>query len=145
MADPANTPVQPAAAATQASPQPASANPAAFQLRGPAPRVMRLSRSVLVGGTALASILICGVVLWSLRGDRLRGAAPQDLYTTDRPRMADGLAGLPRDYTGVPRDIPPLGPPLPGDLGRPIVAAQGQPAPSSPDAEQQRRAQGAPP
>lgn len=112
-----------------------------FRLRSDGPRVMRLSRSVLVGGTALASILICGAVLWALQSDRLRGGAPQELYTTDRPRMADGLAGLPRDYTGVPRDVPPLGPPLPGDLGRPIVAAQGQPGPSAPDAEQQRRAQ----
>jgi type IV secretion system protein VirB10 len=102
---------------------------------------MRLSRSVLVGGTALALILICGAVLWALQGDRLRRSTPQELYTTDRPRMADGLAGLPRDYTGVPRDVPPLGPPLPGDLGRPIVAAQSQSSPSSPDAEQQRRAQ----
>ena len=33
--------------------------------------------------------------------------------------MADGLAGLPRDYAGIPRQAPPLGPPLPGDLGRP--------------------------
>ena len=112
-----------------------------FRLRSEGPRVMRLSRSVLVGGTALASILICGVVLWALQGDRLRGSTPQELYTTDRPRMADGLAGLPRDYTAVPRDVPPLGPPLPGDLGRPIVAAQSQSSPSSPDAEQQRRAQ----
>lgn len=102
---------------------------------------MRLSRSVLVGGTALALILICGAVLWALQADRLRRSTPQELYTTDRPRMADGLAGLPRDYTGVPRDVPPLGPPLPGDLGRPIVAAQSQSSPSSPDAEQQRRAQ----
>jgi len=96
---------------------------------------------VLIGGTALGLILVCGAVLWALQGDRLRGVTPQELYTTDRPRVADGLAALPRDYTGVPRDVPPLGPPLPGDLGRPIVAAQGQPAPSSPDAEQQRRAQ----
>jgi type IV secretion system protein VirB10 len=96
---------------------------------------------VLIGGTALGLILVCGAVLWALQGDRLRGVTPQELYTTDRPRVADGLAALPRDYTGVPRDVPPLGPPLPGDLGRPIVAAQGQAAPSSPDAEQQRRAQ----
>lgn len=112
-----------------------------FRLRSEGPRVTRLSRSVLIGGAALALILICGAVLWAMQSGRLRGAAPQDLYTTDRPRMADGLAGLPRDYTGVPRDVPPLGPPLPGDLGRPIVAAQGQSGPSSPDAEQQRRAQ----
>src|SRR3546814_2514585 len=38
------------------------------------------------------------------------------------------FAGLPRDDSGVPR----LGPPLPGDLGRPIVGAQerGQPVPA---------------
>ncbi len=112
-----------------------------FRLRSEGPRVTRLSRTVLIGGTALGLILVCGAVLWALQGDRLRGVTPQELYTTDRPRMADGLAALPRDYTGAPRDVPVLGPPLPGDLGRPIVAAQGQPAPSSPDAEQQRRAQ----
>ena len=112
-----------------------------FRLRSEGPRVTRLSRTVLIGGTALGLILVCGAVLWALHGDRLRGVTPQELYTTDRPRVADGLAGLPRDYTGLPRDVPPLGPPLPGDLGRPIVAAQGQPAPLSPDAEQQRRAQ----
>ena len=56
----------------------------------------------------------------------------------------------PRDYTGMPRNVPPLGPPLPGDLGRPIVAAQnaGQPVivptmPTAPavDPEEQRRIQ----
>lgn len=112
-----------------------------FRLRSEGPRVTRLSRNVLIGGSALALILICGAVLWALQGDRLRGLSPQELFTTDRPRMADGLAGLPRDYTAAPRDVPPLGPPLPGDLGRPIVAAQGQSGPSAPDAEQQRRAQ----
>jgi len=112
-----------------------------FRLRSEGPPVTRLSRTVLIGGTTLTLILVCGVVLWALQSDRLRGVSPQELYTTDRPRVADGLAALPRDYTGLPRDVPPLGPPLPGDLGRPIVAAQGQPGPSSPDAEQQRRAQ----
>lgn len=112
-----------------------------FRLRSEGPRVTRLSRTVLIGGTALTLILVSGAVLWALQSERLRGVSSQELYTTDRPRVADGLAALPRDYTGLPRDVPPLGPPLPGDLGRPIVAAQGQPALSSPDAEQQRRAQ----
>lgn len=120
---------------------PASTVAPPFRLRSEGPRVTRLSRNVLIGGTALALILVCGALLWALQGDRLRGAASQELYTTDRPRIADGLAALPRDYTGAPRDVPPLGPPLPGDLGRPIVAAQGQSASPAPDAEQQRRAQ----
>ena len=55
--------------------------------------------------------------------------------------MADGLAGLPRDYTGIARDVPRLGPPLPGDLGRPIVAAQSQSGPLAVDPEQQRMSQ----
>jgi type IV secretion system protein TrbI len=113
----------------------------AFRLRPEGPRVTRLSRNVLVGGAAVAAVVICGAVLWALQSDRLRGVGPQELYTTDRRSVADGLAALPRDYTGVRRDAPPLGPPLPGDLGRPIVAAQAQPSPSTPDPETQRRAQ----
>lgn len=113
----------------------------AFRLRSEGPRVTRLSRNVLIGGAAIAAIAICGAVLWALQGDRLRGVSPQELYTTDRRSVADGLAALPRDYNGMRRDSPPLGRPLPGDLGRPIVAAQGQPGPSAPDPEQQRRAQ----
>ena len=35
---------------------------------------------------------------------------------------------LPRDYTGLPKNVPRLGPPLPGDLGPPIANA-GAPAP----------------
>ena len=56
----------------------------------------------------------------------------------------DGLANLPRDYAGLPKNVPQLGPPLPGDLGKPIADA-GAPAPGMPtpgqDPEQQRIAQ----
>ena len=55
-------------------------------------------------------------------------SAPSELYTTDHHNVADGLSGLPRDYAGVPRQAPPLGPPLPGDLGRPILNAQNAPS-----------------
>ena len=69
--------------------------------------------------------------------------APSELYTTDHHNVADGLAGLPRDYAGVPRQAPPLGPALPGDLGRPILNAQNAPSTGIPgiDAEQQRLGQ----
>ena len=67
-------------------------------------------------------------------------SAPSELYTTDHHNVADGLEGLPRDYAGVPRQAPPLGPPLPGDLGRPILNAQNAPSAgvAAIDAEQQR-------
>jgi type IV secretion system protein VirB10 len=108
-----------------------------LRLRPDRPRVTRLSRKVLAGGTALALLLVCGAVLWALQNNRSRGLAPEELYSTDHHNVADGLSALPRDYAGVPRNVPALGPPLPGDLGRPIVAAS---APQA-DPEQQRVAQ----
>src|SRR4029077_5642590 len=85
----------------------------------------------------MALLLVCGAVLWALQSNQKRGPAPEELYTTEHHNIADGLGGLPKDYAGIPRDVPRLGPPLPGDLGRPIVSAQ-QTDPLAADAEQQR-------
>jgi type IV secretion system protein VirB10 len=75
-----------------------------------------------------------------LQNNRSHTSAPSELYTTDHHSVADGLAGLPRDYAGVPRQAPPLGPALPGDLGRPILNAQNSPSTgiTAIDSEQQR-------
>jgi type IV secretory pathway VirB10-like protein len=115
----------------------------AFRLRPERPRVTRLSRKVLAGGAAVGLIAISAAVLWALQNNRSRTGAPDELYSTDHRNVADGLAGLPRDYAGNPRQAPPLGPPLPGDLGRPILNAQGTATATAPqvDPEQQRLAQ----
>ena len=110
----------------------------ALRLRAERRRIARLSRKALAGGTALALLLISGAVLWALRGNHPRNPTPDELYSTDHHNVADGLTMLPRDYAGIPRDIPKLGPPLPGDLGRPIVSSESQSAPIGIDAEQQR-------
>ena len=116
-----------------------------FRLRAEHPRVTRLSRKVLAGGSAVALLVIGGTVLWSLQNNRSRNQAADELYSIDHHNVADGITTLPKDYAGLARQaIPQLGPPLPGDLGRPILAAQGQlPAigTTAPDAEQQRRDQ----
>jgi len=116
---------------------------ASMRLRAERPRVTRLSRKVLAGGAAIGSLAICGAVLWALQNHRSRTSAPSELYTTDHHNVADGLSGLPRDYAGVPHQVPPLGPALPGDLGRPIMNAQSAPSGmvSSGDGEQQRLGQ----
>jgi len=126
--------------------QPLTGEPAApMRLRAEAPRVTRLSRKVLAGLGLVASVGIGGALIYALQ-TRDGGRANEELYSTDNRATADGLAGLPRDYTG-----PVLGPPLPGDLGRPILDAQnrGQPVPvpgmATPtpglNAEEQRRLQ----
>jgi type IV secretory pathway VirB10-like protein len=101
------------------------------------PKVTRLSRKILAGGTALALLLISGAVLWALRSNRPHNPAPDELYSTDHHNVADGLTTLPQDYAGIATDIPKLGPPLPGDLQH-STGTEGQPAPLALDAEQQR-------
>ncbi|RXG85014.1 TrbI/VirB10 family protein [Bradyrhizobium zhanjiangense] len=113
-----------------------------FRLRAEHPRVTRLSRKVLAGGSAVALLVIGGAVLWSLQNNRARNQEAEELYSTDHHNLADGITTLPKDYADVPRQpIPQLGPPLPGDLGRPILAAQGQSPTIGADPDQQRRDQ----
>ncbi|MVT72297.1 TrbI/VirB10 family protein [Bradyrhizobium cajani] len=113
-----------------------------FRLRAEQPRVTRLSRKVLAGGTAVVLFVIGGTVLWSLASNRHRNQATDEVYSTDHHNVADGITALPKDYAGVPRQaVPQLGPPLPGDLGRPILAAQGQSPTNGADPDQQRRDQ----
>ena len=88
------------------------------QLRGEGPRVVRLSRKAVGIVSAAGLTLIGGALLYALRPEPLPGQA--ELLNTDHVAVAEGLSSAPRDYAGVPR----LGPPLPGDLGRPILAAQ---------------------
>ncbi|RWB26541.1 MAG: TrbI/VirB10 family protein [Mesorhizobium sp.] len=113
-----------------------------MRLRGETPRVTRLSRRVLAGLGLVASLGIGGALIYALQ-TRHSGPGNEELYSTDNRTTADGLAGLPRDYSGVPRpNVPQLGPPLPGDLGRPILNSQnrGQPV-IGVSAEEQRRLQ----
>ena len=112
-----------------------------MRLRAEPPRVTRLSRKVLASVGLVASIGIGGALIYALQ-TRDGGTGNEELYSTDNRATADGLAGLPRDYTG-----PVLGPPLPGDLGGPILDAQNRglpvvpPAMATPqvDPEEQRR------
>jgi type IV secretory pathway VirB10-like protein len=122
-------------------PVPGSHSAQGLRLRAERPRITRLSRKVLAGGTALALLLISGAVIWALRSSRPHNPAPDELYSTDHHNVADGLTTLPQDYAGIPRDVPRLGPPLPDDLGRPIVTAEGQSSSIGLDAEQQRAKQ----
>ncbi|MVA58509.1 TrbI/VirB10 family protein [Agrobacterium vitis] len=95
---------------------------AQLRLRPEPPRVTRLSRKVLIGAGGVAGIAIAGALLWALDTSRRGNQSATELYNVDSKTPADGLAGLPKDYTNIPK----LGPALPGDLGRPILRAQEQ-------------------
>jgi type IV secretion system protein VirB10 len=116
-----------------------------LRLRPDPPRVMRLSRRAIalaaaVGGLGLGAILIIALQ------DNRQSEGPTELFSTERIQAAEGLSQLPRNYGDIPR----LGPPLPGELGRAILGAQdrGQPVPPhagpampNVDPEEQRRLQ----
>ena len=113
---------------------------AEVRLRAPQPNVTRLSRKVLIGLGATAALGVFGLGYWALRSGHR--APPDELYNTGSSNVAEGLGDLPRDYSGIPRAVPALGPPLPGDLGRVILSAQGRgQITSGVDAAQQRVSQ----
>ena len=94
-----------------------------LRLRAEQPRVMRLSRRVLIGLACLSALAIAAALGYALQ-NRQGANAGQELYSTENHPAADGLADLPSDYTGIPRQPPQLGPALPGDLGPPMLHTQ---------------------
>jgi type IV secretory pathway VirB10-like protein len=100
---------------------PAKADPETLVLRGSPGRVTRFRRSAIIALLALSSTAIVGVAWLALKPASLGLIASGD----DRPEIAakaspEALAGAPRSYG----DVPQLGAPLPGDLGRPILEHQ---------------------
>lgn len=90
----------------------------AVRLRGDPPRVMRLSRKAIGIASACGFAIVGGALIYALQPQSRKGA--EELYNTNGVAVADGLSSAPKDYGQVPK----LGPPLPGDLGRPILDAQ---------------------
>src|SRR3546814_7611010 len=79
---------------------------------------MRLSRKTVGIASAVTLAAIGGAFGYALYDKGL--AAPAELLVADGKTTADAVAGAPKDYG----DVPKLGPPLPGDLGKPILDAQ---------------------
>ncbi|MGE4523086.1 MAG: TrbI/VirB10 family protein [Acetobacter sp.] len=108
--------------ATTSGTGPSSLSPSAdLRLRAQRPPVVKLSRPVIwtLGGVGMLAI---GLALgYALQSNTPKGPV-QAAQDTDARASADGLSALPSDYTATPR----LGPPLPGDLGKPILDAQRQ-------------------
>src|SRR3546814_169907 len=84
-------------------------------------RAALFRRAAIIAIAAAGSTAIGGVAWLALKPATLNLVAADD----DRPQLpakapADALAGAPTSYG----DVPPLGAPLPGDLGRPILHHQ---------------------
>jgi type IV secretion system protein TrbI len=100
---------------------PPKVDPETLVLRGRPSPVTRFKRGAIICIAALGSVAIIGVTWLALQPAALKLISDsQSQSNLERKRPPEALAGAPATYD----DIPKLGPPLPGDLGRPILAAQ---------------------
>jgi type IV secretion system protein VirB10 len=103
---------------SDAAPLPPKEDPEALVLRGRPRPVVRFRRGLIIGITAAVSAGVVGVTWVALEPASFRFAADgRDEGEPLRKAPPDALANAPTGYGDVPR----LGPPLPGDLGRPIL------------------------
>lgn len=95
-------------------------SPESLALRQKPPIAKRFKREVIITMSAVAALGIAGTAWYALKGVDLHLSRHTDEGALARNGPPDAIAGLPQSYEGVPK----LGPPLPGDLGRPILEKQ---------------------
>lgn len=108
------------AAPTEAAPiktVPAKADPEALVMRASPIRVTRFRRSAVIAVAAVGSTAVVGVTWIALKPPSFERAAERERPELTTKAPADALEGAPTSYD----DVPQLGEPLPGDLGRPIL------------------------
>jgi len=111
----ADTPILPV-------PPQAKVDPESLVLRAQPTKAIRFRRGAIIGIAALGSASLMGVAWMALKPQVFRHVAQESELSKPSTNPSDALAGLPAGYGDTPR----LGPPLPGDLGRPILRAQQQ-------------------
>lgn len=103
------------------APAPSKADPETLVLRGSPGRVVKFRRGAIIAIAALSSTAIVGAAWVALKPATFRTiAGNEDRAEAGAKALPDALAGAPKGYGDVPR----LGPPLPGDLGKPILDNQ---------------------
>lgn len=107
---------------------PAKADPETLVLRAAPARVTRFRRGAIIAITATGSTALVGVAWLALKPPSLGLVVSSDDKQVAAKAPAELLAGAPASYGDVPR----LGVPLPGDLGRPILNRQREVAMAEP-------------
>lgn len=108
--------------AEDAAPAPAKVDPETLAIRARPRRAIRFRRGMIIAISAAGSASLIAVTWVALKPAVFRQVAQEaELSQPARP-STDTLNALPASYG----DVPKLGPPLPGDLGRPILERQRQ-------------------
>ena len=106
---------------TETAAQPAKLDPETLAIRARPPRAIRFKRGVIIAIAAIGSVSLIAVTWMALKPRLFHRAESQEELSQPNVRpTSDALAGAPATYGDVPR----LGRPLPGDLGKPILEQQ---------------------
>lgn len=109
-------------------------DPEMLAIRARPPQAIRFKRGRIIAIAAIGSVSLVAVTWVALKPRLFQPAdAPAELSQPDTHPASDAVSGAPATYGDVPR----LGPPLPGDLGKPILERQQQLASSVNPADQQ--------
>lgn len=101
--------------------QPPKLDPESLAIRARPPRAIRFKRGVIIAAAACLSVSLVAVTWMALKPRLFHAVGTQEeLSQPDARATSDALNGAPATYGDVPR----LGPPLPGDLGKPILEQQ---------------------
>lgn len=99
----------------------AKVDPETLAIRAKPARAIRFRRGVIIAIAAIGSVSLMAVAWVALKPRVFSSVAErQELSEPGNRPSTDALNGLPANYGEAPK----LGPPLPGDLGRPILAHQ---------------------
>lgn len=137
-----------------ASPATPKVDPESLALRVSPRPVTRLNRRTLMVAAGVLALAIAGASMWALHAQAHRGADQAELYNVDRVAKTEDLDRLPADYSKLaPKpapasaaSVPVLGPPLPGELGTPVLEASrgaGLSSENSGETDQERDAEAA--
>lgn len=95
-------------------------DPELLALRATPPRAIRFKRSAIIGIAALGSVGLMATAWGALRSHGVSIAVGNNTDAVAAKSPADAVDALPGSYAQVPQ----LGPPLPGDLGRAVLDHQ---------------------
>ncbi|GJL95457.1 MAG: conjugal transfer protein TrbI [Hyphococcus sp.] len=110
-----------------AEPIPFEEQAEALKLRAKPKPVTQINRKVVIAGAAIGAVLLFLAASVALDPPKVSGDdEPRELYNTRNKPKADALSILPASYDQMPAPKPAieLGPPIPGDLGGAMLAAE---------------------
>ncbi|GJL90516.1 TrbI/VirB10 family protein [Hyphococcus sp.] len=110
-----------------AEPIPFEEQAEALKLRAKPKPVTEINRKVVIAGAGVGAVLLFLAASVALDPPKVSGEdEPRELYNTRNKPKADALSTLPTSYDQMPAPKPAieLGPPIPGDLGGAMLAAE---------------------